>query len=80
VNAQSVGAKPVRSIGLAWLISMPLVSTFRGYFLAHSMHVVTPGSASSRAAAIGLPQRAHRFSPYVDCRAIGILQPIRPTR
>ena len=34
-----------------------LVSTLRGFFLAHSMHVVTPGNASNRAAEIGRSQR-----------------------
>src|SRR3954463_11348249 len=38
---------------------MWLVSTLRGYFLAHSMHVVTPGNASSRAAAMGMSHRLH---------------------
>src|SRR3954469_13493575 len=58
---QSLGAKPLRLIGLAWLSSIWLVSTLRGYFLAHSMHVVTPGNASSRAAAMGLSHRLHRL-------------------
>src|SRR5947209_17446021 len=35
---------------------MRLVSIFRGFFLAHSMHVVTPGRASNLAGAMGWPQ------------------------
>jgi hypothetical protein len=60
-NAQSFGANPFRLIGLASLNSTPLVSTFRGYFFAHSMQLVTPGSAANRAAAIGEPHRLHRL-------------------
>ncbi len=37
------GAKPLRLIGLAWLSSTPLVSTFLGYFLAQSMQVGDAG-------------------------------------
>jgi hypothetical protein len=59
IRYQSLGANPLRLIGLAWLNSIPLVSTFRGWRLAHSIQVVTPGRASSRAGAIGFPQRLH---------------------
>ena len=45
-------------MGLAWLRSTPLTSIFRGFFRAHSMHVVTPGRASSLSGEIGLPHRA----------------------
>jgi hypothetical protein len=38
-----------------------LVSTFRGCFLAHSMHVVTPGKASRRCGEIGLLQSPQSF-------------------
>ena len=58
---QSERAKPVRSIWLASLMSTLLGSNFGGFFLAHSMHVVTPGSASSRVGAIGLPHRLQVF-------------------
>jgi hypothetical protein len=61
VPSQSVGAKPLRLIGLAWLSSTPLVSTFRGYFLAQSMQVVTPGRAANLAAGMGEPHRLQRF-------------------
>lgn len=56
-----MGANPFLLIGLAWLSSMRLVSTLRGYFLAQVMHVVTPGSASNLAGAIGSPQRLQGF-------------------
>ena len=58
---QSFGAKPLRLMGLAWLSSIPLVSIFRGCFLAHSMQVVTPGNASRRAGAIGRLQSQQSF-------------------
>src|SRR5687768_12938731 len=48
-------------MGLASLRSSFLTSILGGFFLAHSRHVVTPGSASRRAAGIGLPQRLHRI-------------------
>jgi hypothetical protein len=67
---QSFGAKPLRLMGLAWLSSIPLVSIFRGYFLAQSMHVVTPGSASSRAGAMGRLQSQHSFRWAFDSSAI----------
>jgi hypothetical protein len=31
------------------------MSTFGGFFLAHSMHVLTPGMAANRAAGISAP-------------------------
>jgi hypothetical protein len=58
---QSVGANPFRLIGLAWLRSSLLVSTLTGCFLAHSMHIVVPGSASRRAGAIAFPHKEHSF-------------------
>ena len=73
---QSLGANPFRLIGLAWLSSIPLVSIFRGCFLAHSMHVVTPGSASSRASAIGRSQSAHSLR-FGRLRSDGSFDPMR---
>lgn len=48
-------------MGLAWLSSIPLTSTFRGCFLAHAIHVLAPGSASNLAAAIGWLHNAQSF-------------------
>jgi hypothetical protein len=58
---QSLGANPVRSIGLAWLSSIMLVSTLRGCLRAQSMQVVTPGRASSRSEEMGLLHRPQSF-------------------
>ena len=79
-EGQSVGANPLRLIGLAWLSSMPRVSTFRGCRRAHSMQVVTPGNASRRAAAMGLPQRLHNLTAVLGSSIIkhrGTLHAIR---
>ena len=53
-------------MGLAWLNSTPLVSALRGYFLAQTMQVVTPGSASSRAGSIGFPHQVQSLTLATD--------------
>ena len=58
---QSFGANPFRLIGLASLRSYFRGSTFGGKRLAQFTQTVTPGNASSRAAAIGWPHTVHNF-------------------